>query len=117
MTPPFAVNISKIQGRSPEETKRRMKEQDWTRVDAVLYMVGHAGGVFAATLNAVFCSMSKYFHLTTLMLCFTFMVHNASKRYVFYMLQSSAGLIRKEIGVYKESRHSGGNDSPIYHLK
>merc|ERR1711971_374640 len=97
--------VTRILGWSDEETKRRVKDNDFTIGSLFVYMALHACSVGASALVAVACWQRWYIHGSLCALMALSSIYRGSARYSYYMLQNYTTVLRKEfVDVLEEGK-------------
>jgi hypothetical protein len=99
--------VGPLLGWTPEESKRRAKENDFTYASFFLYMVIHALCCCSSIIVAVACWYSQYFHGFTCLAMTLATVYRGSARYSYYMLQNYTAILKKEFGDVLEENKGG----------
>lgn len=83
-------------GRSKEESRRQMAEDDYETRDFLVYMSGHAiMAAFATTVVAYFCTKDIYIHAGFIWALAVICISRGAKRYVYWVTSMSSSTLEK----------------------
>ena len=91
-------------GRSKEESRRQMAEDDYETRDFLVYMLGHfIMATFATSVVAYICTKDKYIHAGFIWALAVVCISRGAKRYVYWVTSMSSRAIEKHYREILES--------------